>query len=62
MLAVLRNHVLAKDERVIITPHIAFNSREAVERILQTTVENISAYLAQAPDNVVPLEAKIKEA
>jgi D-lactate dehydrogenase len=51
--AVLRNHVLAKCEQVIITPHIAFNSREAVERILQTTVENISAYLAAAPSNVV---------
>ena len=51
--AVLRNHVLTKHERVIITPHIAFNSREAVERILQTTLENISAYLAQAPNNVV---------
>ena len=51
--AVLRNHVLAKHEQVIITPHIAFNSREAVERILQTTVENISAYLAAAPNNVI---------
>lgn len=51
--AVLCNHVLANDERVIITPHIAFNSREAVERILQTTVENISAYVASKPVNVV---------
>ena len=51
--AVLRNHVLANDERVIITPHIAFNSREAVERILHTTVENIAAYLASSPTNVV---------
>lgn len=51
--AVLRNHVLANDERVIITPHIAFNSREAVERILHTTVDNIAAYLATAPINVV---------
>ena len=51
--AVLYNHVLAKHERVIITPHIAFNSREAVERILETTLQNISAYLAQAPSNVV---------
>ena len=57
--AVLRNHVLAKHERVIITPHIAFNSREAVERILHTTVENISAYIAQTPSNIVPC---VKEA
>ena len=51
--AVLRNHILSKHEQVIITPHIAFNSREAVERILETTLENISAYLAQTPNNVV---------
>lgn len=51
--AVLRNNVLANDERVIITPHIAFNSREAVERILHTTVDNIAAYLATTPINVV---------
>jgi D-lactate dehydrogenase len=51
--AVLCNHVLANDERVIITPHIAFNSQEAVARILHTTVENIAAYLTQAPINVV---------
>ena len=57
--AVLRNHALAKHERVIITPHIAFNSREAVERILHTTVENISAYIAQTPSNIVPC---VKEA
>ena len=59
--AVLRNHVLAKHERVIITPHIAFNSREAVERIMGTTVENISAYLAAAPSNVVELRSEDQE-
>ena len=42
----IRNHVLLKDDRVVITPHIAFNSREAVERILKTTVQNIDAFLA----------------
>ena len=51
--AVLRNHALAKHERVIITSHIGFNSREAVERIMKSTVENISVYLAAAPSNVV---------
>ena len=60
--AVLRNHVLTKHERVIITPHIAFNSREAVERILETTVENIAAYLAQAPSNVVAARSEGQEA
>ena len=59
--AVIRNHVLAKHEQVIITPHIAFNSREAVERIMETTVENISAYLAQAPNNVVAARSEGQE-
>lgn len=48
--SVIRNHILLKREDVIITPHIAFNSREAVERILRTTVENIQAFLEGSPD------------
>lgn len=59
--AVLRNHVLAKHEQVIITPHIAFNSREAVERILEITVENISAYLGASPSNVVAARSEGQE-
>jgi len=47
--SVIRNHILLKREDVIITPHIAFNSREAVERILTTTVENIQAFLEGSP-------------
>jgi D-lactate dehydrogenase len=42
----IRNHALLRDDRVIITPHIGFNSREAVERILKTTVENIDAFVS----------------
>lgn len=51
--SVVRNHILLKREDVIITPHIAFNSREAVERILTTTVENIAAFLEGKPRNRV---------
>ena len=40
----LENHYLIDHPRVIITPHIAFDTREAIERILDTTVENISAF------------------
>ena len=40
---VLENHYLIDHPRVIITPHIAFDTREAIERILDTTVENIRA-------------------
>ena len=41
--------------RVLFTPHIGFNSVEAVERILQTTVDNIRAYISGAPINTVAL-------
>jgi D-lactate dehydrogenase len=38
---------------VVFTPHVAFNSEEAVERLLATTVENIRAFLEGKPVNVV---------
>lgn len=38
---VVQDHLLIQDSRVIVTPHNAFNSREAILRILETTVENI---------------------
>lgn len=37
---------------VIMTPHIAFNSREAKREILDTTIENIRAYAKGEPMNV----------
>ncbi len=49
----LLNHSLLKRDNVVITPHIAFNSREAVQRILDTTIENIRAFLAGQPQNLV---------
>ena len=42
----LSNHILMNREDVVITPHNAFNSREAVQRILETTRQNIEAFLA----------------
>lgn len=51
--AVVRAHLLLRRENVVITPHIAFNSQEALQRILDTTVENIQAFLAGTPRNVV---------
>jgi D-lactate dehydrogenase len=44
--AILKRNILLRKENVIITPHMAFDSVEAVERILDTTVENIKCYLA----------------
>ncbi|TSC95933.1 MAG: D-isomer specific 2-hydroxyacid dehydrogenase NAD-binding protein [Parcubacteria group bacterium Athens1014_10] len=50
---VLRNHLLLQQENVIITPHNAFNSKEALERILETTVSNINSFLNNKPVNLV---------
>jgi D-lactate dehydrogenase len=38
---------------VIVTPHNAFNTREAAFRILDTTIDNIVAFVNGAPINVV---------
>ncbi len=51
--AVLEKNILLNRENVIITPHIAFDSVEAVERILETTVDNIEGFIAKNPTNVV---------
>jgi D-lactate dehydrogenase len=50
----LGDHILLRMRNVLITPHSAFNTREAVQRILDTTRENIAAYAAGKPRNVVP--------
>lgn len=50
---VLKNHILLHRENVVITPHIAFDSREALQRILETTVSNIASWLSGAPINLV---------
>lgn len=47
------NHELARLPNVLITPHMAFNTIEGVERILKTTAENIEAYMKGGPVNTV---------
>src|SRR3989344_2656275 len=49
----LENHYLIDHPRVIVTPHIAFNTTEAVERILNTSIENIKSFAAGTPTNIV---------
>ena len=49
----LRNRSLLQRPDMVITPHIAFDSAEAVERILDTTVANIKAYREGKPQNQV---------
>lgn len=40
-------------KNIIITPHIAWASKEARARLMETTVENIEAFLSGKPTNVV---------
>jgi D-lactate dehydrogenase len=47
------NHILVNHPKVIITPHNAFNTYEALERILETTINNINQYLKNTPINLV---------
>ena len=49
----IQNHLILKKPNVVFTPHNAFNSQEALERILNTTADNIAAFAAGAPKNAV---------
>jgi D-lactate dehydrogenase len=49
----LENHILIELPNVIVTPHIAFYTREAERRILETTSKNIKAFINDQPQNLV---------
>jgi D-lactate dehydrogenase len=49
----LADHVLLRVRNVIVTPHSAFKTREAIQRILDTTVDNIRAFIDGEPSNAV---------
>lgn len=49
----LADHYLINHPRVIVTPHCAFNTQEAVERIVATTIENIRSFANGTPTNIV---------
>ncbi len=49
----LADHVLLRMRNVFITPHSAFDTTEAVNRILETTVENIAAFCKGEERNLV---------
>lgn len=50
---VLADHVLLGMPNVLITPHNAFNTQEALERILQVSVENILGFVEGEAKNLV---------
>jgi D-lactate dehydrogenase len=53
MATILADHQLMALPNVIITPHNAFNTTEAIERILEITTQNITSFAQGAPQNTV---------
>jgi D-lactate dehydrogenase len=49
----IANHYLINHDKVIITPHNAFNTKEAIYRVLETTEKNIRSFLNNNPINIV---------
>ncbi|MFC1656776.1 NAD(P)-dependent oxidoreductase [Patescibacteria group bacterium] len=55
---VIENHMLVARDDVIITPHNAFNTKDAIHKILSVTADNILAYMEGKPINLVQTKAK----
>lgn len=53
LLCLMEEKMLLNFKNVVITPHNAFNSREALEKIISTTAENIKGFLGNSPQNIV---------
>ncbi len=49
----IQNRILVDMENIIITPHNAFNSKEALQRIRETSVENIQLFIKRKPQNII---------
>jgi len=54
--AVFEGNILLKHENVIVTPHNAFNTREALQRILDVTIEDVKYAVKGKKDNLVELK------
>lgn len=48
-----QNHELMAMPNVVVTPHIAFYTREAVIIIIKTTIENIQGFISNNPINLI---------
>ncbi|MBN2204278.1 MAG: hydroxyacid dehydrogenase [Thermoleophilia bacterium] len=51
--AILTQCAFVRLRNVLITPHSAFHTREAVQEIIDTTIENIRGFASGHPQNVV---------
>ena len=51
--ALLASNVLLQFPNVLVTPHNAYNTEDAVHRIIDTTLVNIEAFARGTPQNVV---------
>lgn len=51
LINVVADHVLLRMPNVVVTPHSAFNTREAMQRIAETTMSNITAFTEGRPQN-----------
>lgn len=49
----LRNGLLLQRDNVVFTPHIGFYSKEALQRILDTTTHNITSFFSRNPVNLI---------
>jgi D-lactate dehydrogenase len=51
--AIVRDHKIFRMDNVVFTPHNAFNSKEALMRILDTTIENIESGAGGNSKNII---------
>jgi D-lactate dehydrogenase len=49
----LLDHILLNRDDVVVTPHNAFNSIEALQEILETSLGNVRSFLNNAPINII---------
>jgi D-lactate dehydrogenase len=51
-----KTHTLLKHKNVIVTPHIAFYTKESVDAILNITLENMEAFIKGKPVNNITFD------
>jgi len=52
---IVENHPLCKFPNVILTPHVAWGSKEATKKLVDVAINNVEAFLKGKPKNIVNL-------